>query len=158
MLVLPDNDGVLVQVGDVGAANTLGVLLHDHPAKMAVEKSLADAVWVLVGVGVAVVGTVVAAPPADGTLNSTAANKGKEDAEWERGVVGLVCPEAMVASCDAETSPEVVYDGPEGGLLGVAVRLRGARHGRRLLDVVGVDGHHAGGRLVGRHTEGVVER
>ena len=116
VLVLPDNDGVLVQVGDVGAANTLGVLLHDHPAKMAVEKSLADAVWVLVGVGVAVVGTVVAAPPADGTLNGTAANKGKEDAEWERGVVGLVCPEAMVASCDAETSPEVVYDGPEGGL------------------------------------------
>lgn len=43
-------------------------------------------------------------------------------------------------------------------VLWVAVRLRGARHGRRLLDVVGVDGHHAGGRLVGRHTEGVVER
>jgi hypothetical protein len=38
-------------------------------------------------------------------------------------------------------------------VLGVAVRLRGARHGRRLLDVFGVDGHHAGGRLVGGHGE-----
>ena len=116
VLVLPNDDGVLVQVGDVGAADALGVLLHDHPAKMAVEKTLADAVGVLVGVGVAVVGTVVAAPPADGAFNSTAANEGEEDAQWEGGVVGLVCPETMVAGGDAETSPEVVHDGPEGGL------------------------------------------
>jgi hypothetical protein len=116
VLVLPDDDGVLVQVGDVSAANALGVLLHDHPAEMAVEKSLANAVGVLVGVGVAVVGTVVTAPPADGTLNSTAADEGEEDAQRERGIVGLVCPETMVASCDAETRPEVVYDGPESGL------------------------------------------
>jgi hypothetical protein len=45
-----------------------------------------------------------------------------------------------------------------GVVLGVAVGLRGARHGSWLLDVVGVDGHHAGGRLVGRHTEGVAEK
>jgi hypothetical protein len=83
---------------------------------MAVEESLANAVWVLVGVGVAVVGTVVAAPPADGTLNSTAANEGEEDAQRERGIVRLVCPKTMITSCDAETSPEVVYDGPESGL------------------------------------------
>jgi hypothetical protein len=36
-------------------------------------------------------------------------------------------------------------------VFGIAVGLRGARHGRRLLDIVGVDGHHASGRLVGRH-------
>jgi hypothetical protein len=34
VLVLPDNDGVLVQVGDVGAADALRVLLHDHPTKL----------------------------------------------------------------------------------------------------------------------------
>lgn len=116
VLVLPNDDGILVQVGDVGAADALGVLLHDHPAEMAVEKTLANAVGVLVGVGVAVVGTVVTAPPADGTLNSTATNEGEEDAKWERSVVGLVCPETMVACCDTETGPEVVYDGPESGL------------------------------------------
>lgn len=36
-------------------------------------------------------------------------------------------------------------------VLGVAVWLRSACHGRRLLDVVGVDGHHASGGLVRRH-------
>jgi hypothetical protein len=83
---------------------------------MAVEETLANGVGVLVGVGVAVVGAVVAAPPADGTLNGTATNEGEEDAEREGGIVGLVCPETMVTGCDAETGPEVVYDGPEGGL------------------------------------------
>jgi hypothetical protein len=59
---------------------------------------------------------VVAAPPADGTLNSTAANEGEEDAQDEAGIVRFVCPETVVTGCDAETSPEVVYDGPEGSL------------------------------------------
>jgi hypothetical protein len=116
VLVLPDDDGVLVQVGDVGAADALGVLLHDHPAEMAVEKSLANAVWVLVGVGVAVVGAVVTAPPADGTFNGTATNESEEDTQWQTSIVRFVCPETMVTSCDAETSPEVVYDRPESRL------------------------------------------
>jgi hypothetical protein len=38
-------------------------------------------------------------------------------------------------------------------VFGVAVRLRGARHWGRLLDVFGVDGHHTGGGLVRRHFE-----
>lgn len=36
VLVLPDDNRVLVQVGDVGAANSLRVLLHDHPADVGV--------------------------------------------------------------------------------------------------------------------------
>lgn len=116
VLVLPDDDGVLVQVGDVGTADTLGVLLHEHPSEMAVQETLADAVGVLDGIGVAVVGAVVTAPPADGALDGTATNSGEEDLERERGVVRLVGPEAMVASSDAETSPEVVDDSPDGGL------------------------------------------
>lgn len=44
-----------------------------------------------------------------------------------------------------------------GVVLGVAVGLRGARHGGRLLDVVGVDGLHASGGLVRRHDCGRVE-
>lgn len=79
VLVLPDDDRVLVQIGDIGAANALGVLLHDHPAKVGVQEALADGVGVLVGVGVAVVSTVVTAPPADGALDSTATNKSEED-------------------------------------------------------------------------------
>ena len=112
VLVLPDDDGVLVQVGDISAADALGVLLHDHPAKMRVQETLADGVRVLVGVGVAVVSTVVTAPPADGALDSTAANSSEEDRKRERGVVGLVRPKTVVTSGDTETSPEVVDDGP----------------------------------------------
>lgn len=56
--VLPDDDGVLVEVGDVGSADSLGVLLHDHPANVAVHEALPHRVGVLDGVGVSVVGTV----------------------------------------------------------------------------------------------------
>jgi len=63
--MLPDNDGVIVQIGDVGTADTLWVLLHDHPSDMRVQKTLPDGVWVLVGVGVSVVSTVISRPPSD---------------------------------------------------------------------------------------------
>jgi hypothetical protein len=32
--MLPDDDGVIVEVGDVGTADALWVLLHDHPSEM----------------------------------------------------------------------------------------------------------------------------
>jgi hypothetical protein len=32
--VLPDNDRVVIQIGDIGTANAFWVLLHDHPSKM----------------------------------------------------------------------------------------------------------------------------
>ena len=57
--MLPDNDGVIVQVGDVGTTNAFWVLLHDHPSDVRVEKTLSNGVWVLVGIGVSVVGSVV---------------------------------------------------------------------------------------------------
>lgn len=40
--VLPDNDWVIVQIRDIGTANTLWVLLHDHPSEMRVEETLSD--------------------------------------------------------------------------------------------------------------------
>lgn len=35
VLMLPDNDGVLVEISDIGAADSPGVLLHDHPSDAA---------------------------------------------------------------------------------------------------------------------------
>lgn len=32
VLMLPDNNRILVQVGDIGTSDPPGVLLHDHPA------------------------------------------------------------------------------------------------------------------------------
>lgn len=63
--VLPDHHGVVVEVRDVGSADTLGVLLHEHPTEVRVEETLADGIGVLVGVGVSVVSTVVSRPPSD---------------------------------------------------------------------------------------------
>jgi len=57
--VLPDDDWVIVEVRDIGTADSLWVLLHDHPSDVGVEKALADRVWVLVSVGVSVVGPVI---------------------------------------------------------------------------------------------------
>ena len=57
--VLPDNDGVLVEIGDIGTAGAFGILLHDHPAEVGVQETLANGVRILLGVGVAVVSTVI---------------------------------------------------------------------------------------------------
>jgi len=116
VLVLPDNNGVVVEVGDIGAANPLGVLLHEHPAEVGVEKTLPDAVGVLVGVSVAVVSAVVAGPPSDGALNGTATNSSEEDLEREAGGIGSVRPQAVVAGGNTEASGEVEGNGPDGSL------------------------------------------
>jgi hypothetical protein len=58
VLVLPDNDGVLIEIGDVGTALSLRVLLEDHPAHVGVHETFANGVRVLVGIGITVVNTV----------------------------------------------------------------------------------------------------
>jgi len=83
---------------------------------MAVHEALADAVGILGGVGVTVMSAVVTAPPADRTFDGTATNSSEEDLKWKTGRIRLVCPKTMVSSGNAKTSPEVVYDGPNGGL------------------------------------------
>jgi hypothetical protein len=62
-----------------------------------VQETLANGVGVLFGVGVTVVRTVIPSPPADGTLNSTAADGSEPDTERERGGIRAVSPETMVA-------------------------------------------------------------
>jgi len=99
--VLPDNNGVVIQVGDVGTADSLWILLHDHPAHVRVEKTLANAVGILSCIGVAVVGAVVSAPPADRSFNSSTTNSREPDLKREGCGVGLVSPQAMIASSDS---------------------------------------------------------
>lgn len=77
VLVLPDNNRILVQIGDVGTTNSLWVLLHEHPPEVRVQQSLADGIWVLLGVGVAMVSTVVSRPPSDGAFNGTTTDSGE---------------------------------------------------------------------------------
>jgi hypothetical protein len=95
--VLPDNDGVFIQISDVGAADAARVLLHDHPADVAVEKTLADGIGILIGIGVAVVRAVKAGPPSRAAFDGGRATGGEEDLEGQRSLVARVSPEAMVA-------------------------------------------------------------
>lgn len=129
--MLPNDNGALVQVGDVGSADALGVLLENHPADVRVEETLADGVGILVGVGVSVVSTVVPGPPPDGALNSAGADGSKVDLERKGGLVGLVSPQSVVTSGDAKTGVEVVDDAEDGGveLEGNPVRGDETHHG-----------------------------
>ena len=97
VLVLPPDDGILVQIGDVGTANALGVLLHDHPSDVGVDEALADGVGVLLGIGVSVVSTVVTSPPSNGTFDGTTSNGSEVDAEREASGVRAVSPEAVIS-------------------------------------------------------------
>ena len=83
VLMLPDHYRVLVKIGDIGTTNSLRVLLHDHPAEVRVEQALADGVRVLVGIGVAVMGTMVSSPPADTALNGGSTSKSEKDSQWK---------------------------------------------------------------------------
>lgn len=56
--VLPNDDGVLVQIGDVGTTNSLRILLHDHPADVAVQKTFPNGIGIFLGVGVSMVSSV----------------------------------------------------------------------------------------------------
>jgi hypothetical protein len=116
VLVLPDDDGVVVEVRDVGTANSLGVLLHEHPAEVRVEETLANGVGVFLSVGVTVVSAVVSGPPSDGAFDGTTTNGGEEDLERKSGLVRGVGPQTMVASSDTETGSEVVCNCPDGGV------------------------------------------
>ena len=40
--MLPDNNWILVEIADIGAANTLWVLLHDHPSDVRVEETFSN--------------------------------------------------------------------------------------------------------------------
>lgn len=95
--VLELNNGVLVQVGDVSAADTLGVLLHDHPSQVRVQETLADGVGIFLSVGITVMSTVTTSPPADGALDGTTASCSEEDLERKSGRVRAVSPETVVS-------------------------------------------------------------
>jgi hypothetical protein len=96
VLVLPNDDGVLVEIRDVGAADSSGVLLHDHPSYVAVKQTLANGIGILVGVGVPMVGSVTAGPPTGAALHSGGTTGGKENSKGKSSLVARVGPEAMV--------------------------------------------------------------
>lgn len=105
--MLPNDYRVLIQVADVGSPDSLRVLLHDHPAKVGVKKTLADGVRVLVGVGVSMMGTMISGPPSDGSFDSSTTSGSKEYSQRQCGGIGTVRPKPMVAGGDTESGCEL---------------------------------------------------
>jgi hypothetical protein len=83
---------------------------------MGPDQAVMSAIRVKVGVGVAMVGTVTARPPLDGTLYSASASHGQEVFERFRRVIRSVGPEPVVPGSDTETGYEIPKDGKECGL------------------------------------------
>jgi DNA replication initiation complex subunit (GINS family) len=81
VLVLPNDDGVLVEISDIGTASTLRVLLEHHPSEVRVQEALANRVGIILSVGITVVSSVATGPPADRALDGASANGSKVDLE-----------------------------------------------------------------------------
>lgn len=83
---------------------------------MRVQKTLANAVRILLGIGVSVMGAVITTPPSDGAFDSSCTGQSQEDLEGSSSIVALVSPQSMVAGGNTETSEKVVDDCPDGSL------------------------------------------
>lgn len=75
--VLPANDGIPAEVAHIGNTG-LATGLEDHPASVRPEQTLVGAIWVEVGIGVAVVCAMTTGPPLDGTFDRTGAGGSEE--------------------------------------------------------------------------------
>lgn len=88
--MLPNDNGVLVEVRDVRPAEALRVLLHDEPADVRIDEALPDRIRVLVGIRVPVVGAVASPPPPDRALSRSDADCGQIDLQRQCGLVRRV--------------------------------------------------------------------
>ena len=67
-VMLPCHNGILFEVADICGAVTVA-RLDEHPANMGPQKSMLCTVRVEVGIGVAMMCSVMSCPPFDGSLN-----------------------------------------------------------------------------------------
>jgi len=105
--VLPSYDWAFCEVAHISDARLAPGLQH-HPANVGVEETLVSIVRVKVCIGVAVVSTVASRPPLDGAFDGASTEHSEDILEGKGSVVGTVGPEAMITSCNAETSAVVV--------------------------------------------------
>ena len=92
-----------LKVRDVAAKLVRWIGQHEHPSQVGPPEALLCVVRIEIGVGVAVMYSVAATPPLDGALHRTRASKTEEDAHREGRAVSTMCPQAMIAGCNAQT-------------------------------------------------------
>lgn len=91
VVVLPSDNLVLAQVANVGDTR-LATGLDEHPTHVRPPESLVSRVRVEVGVGVAMVSTMTARPPLDGTLDGACTSQSQPNLERLGGVVRAMSP------------------------------------------------------------------
>ncbi|KAI0564762.1 stearoyl-CoA desaturase Delta-9 fatty acid desaturase [Gracilaria domingensis] len=111
--VLEHDAAMGVEVADVDAPRPSRVLLEHHPANVRVPEALVHGVRILVGIDVAMVRAVVAAPPSRRSLERGGAPRQQHKLHRPRGVVRLVRPQAVVAGGDAGAGEDVLHDGQD---------------------------------------------
>ena len=84
--VLPIRNPVLFKVDCISRARP-DAGFGEHPSQMRPPQATMSAVWIKVGVSVAVMSTMLPAPPSYGTLHGTSTCDGEEVLQRFRGVV-----------------------------------------------------------------------
>eukprot|EP00906_Rhabdomonas_costata_P023741 RCo034155 len=107
VIVLEGEVLVVVEVGDVHAALQLGILDEHHPPPVGVPEAVEGAVGVVLGVNVAVVRTVQAAPPPSGAFERPGAEHGVEQVHRPVGIIRAMGPEAVIASGDRHPREQI---------------------------------------------------
>jgi len=97
--VLPPNDLVASQVGDIGGSD-LGSWLEDHPSDMSPPETFVSRVRIKLGVGVPMMSTVTSRPPLDGPLDRSSTAERQRVLQRFRRVVRSMRPETMVTRGD----------------------------------------------------------
>lgn len=113
--VLELDDGVGLEVFNVGVTDTVIGAVDDHPSKVRKDEASMGAIGILVSVGPAMMGTVAAGPPLDGPLDGSTTDQGEENLEGKGGLIGTMGPETMVTGGDAHASGVIVNDSPDQG-------------------------------------------
>lgn len=84
--VLPIRYPILFEVDCISRARP-DAGFGEHPSQMRPPQATMSAVWIKVGVSVAVMSTMLPAPPPNGTLHRTSTCDGKETLQRFRGIV-----------------------------------------------------------------------
>mmetsp|Transcript_6305 Transcript_6305/g.19042 ORF Transcript_6305/g.19042 Transcript_6305/m.19042 type:complete len:280 (-) Transcript_6305:311-1150(-) len=90
VVVLPHDQLVFVEVGDVNPAAAALFLLPHHPSDMRKPEALVHGIGVLLGVNVSVMGPVVPRPPPDRSLERSCPVARQQYLHRERSIVALV--------------------------------------------------------------------
>lgn len=111
--MLDGNNGFSLKIGNIGMANTVLWAVDKHPSKVRKEETTVSAIGILVGIGPAMMGTMAARPPVNGTFNSTTACKAIKPSKRKGSSIGTMGPQTMITYLRKIVISTTFYFGPK---------------------------------------------